>query len=367
MEAITFILALSVAAYVAIAWLVTLSLSGTPTRAHVAQPISLPSVVVVVAARNEETRIGKCLESLATQDYPEGLFQIVVVDDRSEDATPDIVRQYSANNGRITLVEWGSSPNRLGKAGALARGIASSSAEVILTTDADCIVPPRWVIGMVSRLRGTGLACLGGPTVVAGRSVWARVQALDWILGFAVVSESSVLGHPITAMGNNMAFTRREYDDVGGYRQYSESPTEDYALFIAMAARSGGAVVHLDPEVLVRTEPEHSLAAAIAQRRRWARGGLRAPALTYALYAVAWLAHVLPVAVVPLVPVTGMVCCGLKLAADAVVIAHANRRLGRRTEWLTWPLFELFLWAYIAIVPISLLLVPTLSWKGRRI
>jgi len=102
---------------------------------------------IIIAARNEEMNIGKCLDSLRAQDFPEDQMEIIVVDDQSVDQTAAIVSRY-ADRG-IRLISLGND-EAFGKKAAIARGIAAASHPIIITTDADCSFAPRWLNTMLS-------------------------------------------------------------------------------------------------------------------------------------------------------------------------------------------------------------------------
>ena len=110
------------------------------------EPVALPKVSVIVAARNEEKSITTLLESLTQQDYPQELLEVVIVNDNSTDRTPIVVSEFiSSRKGqpgaRIRLIYNPFS----GKKRAVRYGIEKSTGEIILTTDADCIAGPGWV------------------------------------------------------------------------------------------------------------------------------------------------------------------------------------------------------------------------------
>jgi cellulose synthase/poly-beta-1,6-N-acetylglucosamine synthase-like glycosyltransferase len=364
---LTYILALAIAAYVWSAWIVALTLSTPRAAPERTLDTGLPAVAVVVAARDEEQHIAQCVDALLAQRYPAEDLEIVVVDDHSRDATAEIVRELAEREARITFVEASAVAAQPGKASALAVGIDTTSAEIILTTDADCIPPPEWVSAMVARLRADAVACLGGVTQIAGYDAFARAQGLDWLLGFSVAGALSELGYPLTAMGNNMAFRRLDYQAVGGYRRFAPSPTEDYALFKALDERPGGARLLVAPELITHTRPARTLRRFVSQRRRWARGGMSAPIRVYALYATIWLAHAAPLLTLTVSPAAALAGVLLKVAADGLILNRASSRLGLRTDWSALPLLESLLWLYVVLVPITLVVSPALSWKGRKI
>src|SRR5512143_3406751 len=63
-----------------------------------------PSVSIIIAARNEEENIGRCLRSMCNLTYPREKLEILVVDDRSTDRTGEIVRGFSAESETIRLL-----------------------------------------------------------------------------------------------------------------------------------------------------------------------------------------------------------------------------------------------------------------------
>ncbi len=129
----------------AIIWLARhISLSKAKSQSEVLDsnfPLSRddwPKLSVLVAARNEESNIGRCLKYLLAQDYPD--FEVIAVDDRSEDKTGQIMdelaREYP-DKLKIVHIEnvqegW------MGKSNAMQQGVKIATGEYLLFTDADC-------------------------------------------------------------------------------------------------------------------------------------------------------------------------------------------------------------------------------------
>ena len=107
---------------------------------------NFPIVSVIVAARNEEENIHRCLVSLDKQIYPDGKLEIIIVDDHSNDSTGKIIDEFIAGKNRFKKIVTNKQIGHLkGKTNALANAIEISKGEVILTTDADCEASPEWV------------------------------------------------------------------------------------------------------------------------------------------------------------------------------------------------------------------------------
>lgn len=112
----------------------------------------LPRVSVVVPARNEERQVRACLDALVQQTYPD--MEIILVDDRSTDATGQIADELAAaSNGRITVLHLTECPpDWLGKCNALSMGAAQATGKFILFTDGDVLMEPTTVARAVAYL-----------------------------------------------------------------------------------------------------------------------------------------------------------------------------------------------------------------------
>jgi glycosyltransferase involved in cell wall biosynthesis len=103
---------------------------------------------VIVCAHNEEDHLGAQLRALADQEWS-GTWEVVVVDNRSTDTTPDLVQAFSASNSRFRLVR---APARNGKSYAMAVGVSAAKADLIAFCDADDVVAQGWVAAIAERL-----------------------------------------------------------------------------------------------------------------------------------------------------------------------------------------------------------------------
>lgn len=241
-----------------------------------------PFITVLVAARNEENTIEACLESLGEQTCPEHRFEILVIDDQSSDRTVPLVRRASRSRPNVRLLSVPDSPQRLsGKQNALALGVQQARGRIILVTDADCVVPCNWIKGMAQRFDDeTGL--VGAFTLFrrpeAGHSLFTRLQELDLLYLLTVASGAAGISRATSLIGNNFAFRRSAYDQVGGYERLGFSPTEDVALLNAIRRQTDWKIrLVTDPELTVASLPARSPAQFYWQRKRWALGGLDVP------------------------------------------------------------------------------------------
>jgi 1,2-diacylglycerol 3-beta-glucosyltransferase len=366
-------LAFSAATLLIAAWRMRERRSPAPP----AGPRDLPAVSVLVAARNEEARLARCLAALAAQDYPADRLTIFVADDHSTDGTAEVVRGFARERRpdepavRLVSVPDASGDLR-GKAHAIHAAIQESTDELLLITDADCAPPPTWARTMAGAFADPAVGIVSAPTTIDPLATEASpllrgLQALDWTYLLTACAFLVEIGRPVTAMGNNMAFRRTAYDAVGGYPALRFSVTEDYELFRTILAQTGWRARFLVGRgARVLTLPLTRLADVYMQRRRWARGGLRAPAGVWAAYLTTHLAHLLPLLVLPFAPGPALLAIGLKAGADLALLAAAVER-DNRPALRAFPAWQAYLFAYTVSLPAVLLLSPRIDWKDRRL
>ncbi len=347
----------------------TLSRSATPPV-----PSDLPRVAIVVAARNEEANLPRCLEALLAQDYPFDRLDIFIADDHSTDGTADLVRQYQkssvgATSPSIHLVVVPDASGHLqGKANAIHSAISGSDHDLILITDADCAPPPIWAKNHAAYFSDPKVGIVCGHTLVEHKSLLDVLQALDWTYLLTSASVLSESGLPVTAMGNNMGIKRAAYEAVGGYPGLPFSVTEDYVLFQSVARETDFRVrFPLDPNLHAMTLPLKHLGEVYGQRRRWARGGLKAPVWVYSLYLIAILAHLFPIVGLFVAPFWALSLIGLKTVGDFALLWVGLTVSHERKLLLAFALFEAYLFTYMISLPLSLILFRRTNWKNRTL
>jgi len=151
--------------------------------------ISLPFVSVVIAVRDEEKNIPDLLEALAHQTLPKDQFEVIIVNDQSDDNTVKIIENFMKKDRfLLRLVESKINPNQetSPKKNALLTGIKSSKGEIIVMTDGDCLFGKNWLKTMVSPFAHEEKQFVSGPVVVTGgKGYWQsyrlRSFPVSWV------------------------------------------------------------------------------------------------------------------------------------------------------------------------------------------
>jgi cellulose synthase/poly-beta-1,6-N-acetylglucosamine synthase-like glycosyltransferase len=339
-------------------------------------PEQLPTVTLLIAARNEELRIRKVLECLEVQDYPQDKLEIVVVDDRSEDGTAGILAEYAAKlPGRfhflsLTETASGFSPKKY----ALSQGLRLAKGEIIVTTDADCIMSPAWISTLVKEFSpGTGL--VSGLTTYydSGTGMGQGVQDLEFF-SYAVVAAALIgLKFPVNGNANNLAYRREVYDEVAGFASHGGIVSGDDDFLIQSIHKGGKWEIRyaVSRDSQVQTEPPVDLRQFWEQRKRWAsKCSLYEPKQTAFLACIFAYYAAIPICLIgglfqPIWLYAGLASWFIKTGADWVVMRRAAALFAKR------PLMRWFVPTALLHIPLILAAVVAgsfgeFTWKGQK-
>jgi cellulose synthase/poly-beta-1,6-N-acetylglucosamine synthase-like glycosyltransferase len=198
-----------------------------------AKPHAKPKVSVILPARNEEGFIEKCLASLLDQDYEN--YEIIAIDDRSEDKTGQIIKKMAEKNSKIVYVLAEPKPEKwMGKNWACFEGFKKSSGELLLFTDADTKHSKTMISLSVAHLASEGLDAL---------TVIPKMLCLDKLTKITLPMLSTFLHTRFSAIrvndlskktgyffGSFFILKRDTYESVGTHEGVKNEIVEDGAL-----------------------------------------------------------------------------------------------------------------------------------------
>ncbi len=195
----------------------------------------LPTVSVILPARNEEANLERCLRSLLASDYPE--FEVVVVDDRSEDRTAGILARIAHGDDRVVPVAGQTLPEDwYGKPWACWQGYQAAEGDLLLFTDADTRHGPELLARAVSALETERADMLTVLPVQEMPGFWERlIQPFFMLLiglRFGSLARLNRNRAPRRAIANGQFIltTRDAYQWVGGHRKVQNTVIEDMLL-----------------------------------------------------------------------------------------------------------------------------------------
>ena len=188
-------------------------------REGFADPEPLPKVSILIAARNESEGIRETLNSVLSQDY-EGEWEVWVADDRSTDDTPKILAEYEAKFERLHVLTIDSIPEGVSpKKQAISKMIEACNGEILCLTDADCIVQPSWIKGIVKEFE-PGIELVAGHSYIPTDSKSPFIicmQAVETLI-YRIAGTAGLAMHlPLTSTGNNLAYRKSFFQSVNGF------------------------------------------------------------------------------------------------------------------------------------------------------
>jgi cellulose synthase/poly-beta-1,6-N-acetylglucosamine synthase-like glycosyltransferase len=224
-------------------------------------------VSIIIPCRNEAGNISRCLKSIALQTLPASQYEIIVVDDFSEDAT---VREATEFKNKLPLNIL---QNTIaGKKNAIMMGIAFAANDIVITVDADCTMEHGWLKTMLRAFEGGNLNMLCGPVnFAASGSLFKQLQQAE---SAAIVGISSVMlgrGKPATCNGANLMFRKQAFMAIGGYGRHSVLATGDDDLLMHAFYKHDPAKVaySLNTHAMVYAEASPGFRLFLQQRVRW--------------------------------------------------------------------------------------------------
>ena len=217
-----------------------INLAAFPRLSHAAEkataPERFPRVSVVIPARDEEEDVERAVRSHLAQDYPD--FEVIVVEDRSTDRTPEILRRLAAEDERLTVLKGSEPPpGWLGKPHALHLGSQAARGEVLLFADADVRYHPHALREGVAVLESRRIDLLALFPRFENRGFWENVLmpflAIAVFLGFGFLALSRRVPLAMGAGAGNLV-RRRAYDAVGGHAGIRNSVVDDVRLAVTL-------------------------------------------------------------------------------------------------------------------------------------
>lgn len=341
--------------------------SGTKKKYSQIKEDEFPLATVIVAARNEEKNIIRCLESLNNLEFPEDKIEIIIVDDNSSDNTGKLIDNYILEKTKFKKINTKKEIGRLkGKTNALANAIEIANGEIILTTDADCAVHPKWAKTIVSYYT-ENVAVVNGFTSQISENSFGGMQSLDFTYLQTVASGTINYNLPLSCIGNNMSFRKSAYLEVGGYENLPFSVTEDFNLLIAIHKLNKYKIIYpLDKNAHVESVPCKTYKELYRQKKRWGVGGLKVPAHGYIVFSNGVLTHLCVLLLPFYFSMTALTITIIKILTDYYLLLNINKRLGITEKIKYFIPFQLYYIIYVIALPIVLFISRKVVWKDRK-
>ena len=335
---------------------------------------------IIVPFRNEEKNLQKLLRSISDLNYPKELFELIMVDDFSKDNSERVYITWRMENGLIetTLLDnlrLSNSP----KKDAIARAIPILKNQWVVTTDADCVVSENWLLNLDQFIQQSKAEMVVGAVVYKTKNNWFHhFQQLDLLSLQGTTIGSFGIGKPFMCNGANFAYTKKFFNELGGFSGINQQASGDDVMLLQKAVLKNPDAVHYlkNEDSIVQTKPENDLFKLFMQRVRWA-----SKATSYSSSYAKFLAVIVLLMNLSLVVGFGFVVCGctstalsvtkwnvvnvflIKYLVDYILLAQSNTYL-RKGKFLL-PLASSVVYPIFSSVVGLYSLFGSFTWKGR--
>lgn len=328
---------------------------------------TLPKVSLLLAARNEEILIERCLHAINKLDYPKDNIEILIGDDASTDDTAKIVSEFIKDKPQFKLFSINDQLGKArGKANVLAHLAHHASGEFYFITDVDVKLPSSWIRTLLAQFTSDVGIVSGTSTCEPTASLFSVLQSIDWLHFMGYIQSFANIQIGCTSVGNNMAVRAQAYWETGGYEKIDFSITEDYKLFKEVTTHGWAWRTILDPQSLGLAWHIPDVFDMWHQRKRWLIGARELPVgwkfliVLYGLFVPALIILAF------IAPFHALGCWLVKLLVQTLYIKVLNKKVGlppyRFSHLL---LYEFYVLANTVATAVFYFLPIASVWKGR--
>lgn len=326
-------------------------------------------ISVIIPAKDEEKNIAKTLADVLEQNYPVDSYEVILVNDRSEDKTKEIAESFQEKYKQLKVLTLTEKSETLsGKQNALDKGIKFASGEIILITDADCIVGKNWVRSMAKFFADEDTGIVVGKTeiLIEGKGkLIDKFQSMVHRMLMDIAQVPIIFGFYTSGMGNNMAFKKSIYLELGGYEGLGNSILDDEILVRGIAQKGYKVAAAFSRNSVVDTHPMPTWGKVLKQHKRWIVGGLNLFTPTgWSIYAL----YFINILTILLILTGNGLWAFWKFAADYILFIKLNRSDDdKKINILEEIIMGFFTTIYLSVVGTMAITNPKVSWKNEKL
>lgn len=349
------------------AYLLKKILAGLKTPLLPTHTITEP-ISVLIAARNEAHQIEKCLLSILANEYSDE-WEVLVINDRSTDRTEEILVALEKEYPRLRHITISERPEDFPpKKYALTQGIHAAQFEVLLFTDADCVVPSNWIKEMAQTFSEKTEVVIGsGPYARIPGLLNALVQFETLQTGFLYLGMAGNQ-NPYMSVGRNLAYRKSFFQNVGGFDSGKQSLSGDDDLLINHHARGKFTRIVLDVPVI--SQPPETWSVWFRQKlRHLSAGKYYRPGSMFlpGLFQFSWTMTLISGLILSIFePIPLLFLIGLYSVTRLAIMGKTTKfRAALTREFVLLPLLEfLFVLYQLILAPAGMIIKP--KWTSSH-
>ena len=335
------------------------------------------NISIIIPIRNEVGNIEKLLTDLERQTLPKHQFEILVVDDSSTDGTRALVKRLAVKfSSKIRLVELNDAPTSAPKKRAIETAIGLANGELIITTDGDCRVGPKWIESFANYYLATDAKLISGPvTFTSETSLTDQLQTVEFasLIGSGAAAISA--GYPSLCNGANLAYQKKIFYEVNGFDgvRHIASGDDEFLMHKIAAAYPNGIHFLKNPESTVFTMPHKQWSMFFRQRKRWASKWKHYQSKTPLVLAIYIFSCNFSLLVCSIFYLFGIITLSeasllwlLKCAPEWLFLGVVLQFFGKTKSILFIPVTQIVYPFYVCLFGL-VAQKPTYDWKGRKL
>jgi poly-beta-1,6-N-acetyl-D-glucosamine synthase len=328
-------------------------------------------ISVIVAFRNEQDNLPALLSALQKQQYPASLFEVILVNDHSDDGSAILVQDFCREHANFRLVQ--NEITASGKKSAIINGIAHASFELILTTDADCTMTPFWLATLAEYYQDRQPAMIIGLVQMNTEGGFLGGFQETEFLSLVAAGAGAAAGYdPVYCNGACLAFRKSLFLSYADPTQVALVSGDDTLFMLTVKRSRRGSIILLKSiPAMVNTRGMTSWRDFFHQRKRWVSKSLyyRDRQILYTAVLV-FLVNVTVISSLTAFFVIGNywlfpVVYTVKMLTDLMFLKSYMEFLGKELPVLRFMLYELMYPFYAVFISVTGLSTG-FTWKGRR-
>jgi glycosyltransferase involved in cell wall biosynthesis len=221
---------------------------------------------IIICARNAAVQLQQFLPKILEQK--DLLFEVIVVNDHSNDNSEQIILDFQNNYPNLHLVNE-SNKELPGKKKALSKGILAAKYEFLLLTDADCFpTSPFWAKSMANLFNEKDQVILGFSPYEQEKSLINYFIRFETVYTATQYLSFALAGIPYMGVGRNLAYAKKLFIQHKGFENHLHLASGDDDLFVNQVANSSNTTINLDPTSFIYSIPKKSWKSYYYQKRR---------------------------------------------------------------------------------------------------
>lgn len=336
---------------------------------------------ILIPFRNEAEQLPDLIKSIETLNYPKHFFEIIFIDDDSEDDSVGVIEKVldiSQLNGNtrtnVTIIQNKRKTNSP-KKDAITTGIDNAKYNWIITTDADCILPKFWLDSFDEFIQKTNTKCIVAPvTYHISNTILNRFQLLDILSLQGATIGGFGIKKPFLCNGANFAYQKELFKALHGFKGNTNIASGDDIFLLEKVAKKYPEKLHYlkCEHAIVKTKSQPTWDSLISQRLRWASKtsvynhwfgkltGLSVLLINVLLIALALLT------IIGIFKVkTLLYILVIKFNIDFYLIYNSASFFNQK-EVLRSYIFGFIMYPFFSVYIAFLSIFKTYKWKGRR-